>query len=174
MSLCSQWILLLVFLFAFFIFHCRSFSPSICTNSHRQYKIFTLFFQRNSSALFFISRSIGSSWQFGTNYFCLVVFINFVISLWRSYAHIVKCRKNRLKSWLWSGSWHFNFSRPFKNARNPKIALVIYLKTLCVLINTLIKRIKCGRVYERIKIFNCSLNSNRQEKSKIFSFLLKH
>ena len=136
---------------------------------------------------------IGSSWQFGTNYFCLVVFINFVISLWRSYAHIVKCRKNRLKSWLWSGSWHFNFSfsfsfpsfsflflfnfsffQPFKNAGNPKIALVIYLKTLCVLINTLIKRIKCGRVYERIKIFNCSLNSNRQEKSKIFSFLLKH
>ena len=117
---------------------------------------------------------IGSSWQFWTNYFCLVVFINFVISLWRSYAHIVKCRKNRLKSWLWSGSWHFNFSRPFKNARNPKIALVIYLKTLCVLINTLIKRIKCGRVYERIKIFNCSLNSNRQEKNKIFSFLLKH
>ena len=128
----------------------------------------------STDGIFYVT-FIVSSWQFWTNYFCLVVFINFVISLWRSYAHIViKCRKNRLKSWLWSGSWHFNFSRPFKNARNPKIALVIYLKPLCVLINTLIKRIKCGRVYERIKIFNCSLNSNRQEKSKIFSFLLKH
>ena len=80
MSLCSQWILLLVFLFAFFIFHCRSFSPSICTNSHRQYKIFMLFFQRNSSPLFFISRSSVLSLFFSLSFTNLSPTFSFSLS----------------------------------------------------------------------------------------------
>ena len=80
MSLCSQWILLLVFLFAFFIFHCRSFSPSICTNSHRRYKIFMLFFQRNSSPLFFISRSSVLSLFFSLSFTNLSPTFSFSLS----------------------------------------------------------------------------------------------
>ena len=92
MSLCSQWILLLVFLFAFFIFHCRSFSPSICTNSHRQYKIFMSFFQRNSSPLFFISRSSVLSLFFSLSFTNLSPTFSFSLSF--SFYIFQICRHN--------------------------------------------------------------------------------
>ena len=92
MSLCSQWILLLVFLFPFFIFHCRSFSPSICTNSHRQYKIFMLFFQRNSSPLFFISRSSVLSLFFSLSFTNLSPTFSFSLSF--SFYIFQICRHN--------------------------------------------------------------------------------
>ena len=82
----------LCFCSLFFIFHCRSFSPSICTNSHRQYKIFTLFFQRNSSALFFISRSSVLSLFFSLSFTTLSPTFSFSLSF--SFYIFQICRHN--------------------------------------------------------------------------------
>ena len=60
--MCSQ----IVFFLIFFFLHCCSFNFHLTGRqhfsfSHRHYIIFILFFQRNSSSLFFISRSSSFS-----------------------------------------------------------------------------------------------------------------
>ena len=93
-----------MFLFGFLIFHCRSFSPSICTISHRQYKIFMLSFQRNSSPLFFISRSSVLSLFFSLSFTTLSPTFSFSLSF--SFSIFQICGHNNFHAFPEKYRWH--------------------------------------------------------------------